>query len=77
MSILLCISGFSCAEETWLPVNESFKCGINVDSENSDENSSLNTYRDLVKIRRNYSNEVLWGTFNIHEKVRFFKFRVI
>ena len=43
--------------------------GINVEDEERDAKSSLNNYKDLVKIRRNYSDLIAYGSTNISEKV--------
>lgn len=45
-------AGFSSADQTWLPVHESYTW-INVEAEGGDEQSLLNTIRSLMKIRRN------------------------
>jgi glycosidase len=43
-------AGFSSAKQTWLPVQENYK-SINVEAEEQDEESLLNTIRSLLKIR--------------------------
>ena len=64
--------GFSVSENTWLPVNDSYEMGINVEDEERDAKSSLNNYKDLVKIRRNFSDLIAYGSTNILEKVKYF-----
>ena len=44
-------AGFSTTTATWLPVQDNYKT-INVATQNTDENSLLNTYRDLLVMRR-------------------------
>ena len=68
-SPIILLLGFSLSENTWLPVNDSYKIGINVEDEERDEKSTLNNYKDLVKIRRNYSDLIAHGSTNILEKV--------
>ena len=46
--------------------------GINVEDEERDAKSSLNNYKDLVKIRRNFSDLIAYGSTNIFEKVKYF-----
>jgi oligo-1,6-glucosidase/alpha-glucosidase len=43
-------AGFSTAEKTWLPVHENFR-QVNVEAENKDAASLLNTVRTLLQIR--------------------------
>ena len=43
-------AGFSSAEQTWLPVHENYH-NINIELEDKDEDSLLNTIRTLIKIR--------------------------
>ena len=43
-------AGFSSADQTWLPVHENYK-RINVEAEEQDGQSLLNTIRSLLKIR--------------------------
>jgi alpha-glucosidase len=43
-------AGFSSAEETWLPVHENYD-EINVEKENKENDSLLNTTRGLLNIR--------------------------
>jgi glycosidase len=43
-------AGFSSAEKTWLPIHPNYD-GINVEKENDDEGSLLNTIRAILKIR--------------------------
>ena len=64
--------GFSASKSTWLPVNDSYEIGINVEDEERDAKSSLNNYKDLVKIRRNFSDLIAYGSTNIFEKVKYF-----
>ena len=47
-------AGFSSAQKTWLPVHENYKT-INVEVENKDTDSLLNTVRKLLKIRKEES----------------------
>jgi alpha-glucosidase len=44
-------AGFSSAEKTWLPVHKSLDV-INVECQNEKEDSLLNTFRNLMRIRR-------------------------
>jgi glycosidase len=44
-------AGFSSAEKTWLPIHENYK-NINVEKENSEQDSLLNTIRTLLKIHK-------------------------
>jgi alpha-glucosidase len=47
-------AGFSPAGvQTWLPVHESFRRGMNVAEQEKDENSLLNFYRNLIHCRKN------------------------
>ena len=43
-------AGFSSAEKTWLPIHENYK-EINVEKESEEDDSLLNTVRELMKIR--------------------------
>jgi alpha-glucosidase len=47
-------AGFSSAEKTWLAVNPNYET-VNVESEDKDENSLLNTIRALLKIRNEHA----------------------
>ena len=44
-------AGFSSADRTWLPVNENYADGVNVESETAESNSSLSVYKTLVQLR--------------------------
>ncbi|XP_063968062.1 alpha-glucosidase-like [Lytechinus pictus] len=45
-------AGFSTAEKTWLPVNDNYKMGVNVESEQKDPTSVLSLYKALARIRK-------------------------
>ncbi len=47
-------AGFSSADKTWLPVSSNYDV-VNVESEDKDENSLLNTIRALLKIRSEHA----------------------
>jgi len=47
-------AGFSSAEETWLPLHPNYDV-VNVESENKDESSLLNTIRAMMKIRNEHA----------------------
>ena len=61
--------GFSSGEKTWLPVNESYKEGVNVEDQQIKENSVLSTYKDLIKFRKKFKSAILMGTCDVQEKV--------
>jgi len=46
----------------WIKVNENYK-DINVESQMKDPDSILNYYKDVIKVRREYSDTILNGTF--------------
>ena len=46
-------SGFS-TEKPWIKVNENYQDGINVASQESDKNSVLNYFRQMVQLRKDH-----------------------
>ncbi|CAF4516280.1 unnamed protein product, partial [Didymodactylos carnosus] len=56
-------AGFSTAQQTWLGVNPNY-VHINVQQQSKDENSILNFYKRLIKLRKN--NDVfIYGTYDL------------
>lgn len=47
-------AGFTSGENTWLPINAGYQT-VNVEKGQETENSLLNTLRELLKIRKQYS----------------------
>ncbi|XP_072017778.1 maltase A3-like [Amphiura filiformis] len=45
-------SGFSTANKTWLPVNEKYLLGLNVEDQRKDPRSALNMYKKLTELRK-------------------------
>ena len=61
--------GFTNGESTWLPINESYKT-INVEDQLKDETSPLQSYKNIVQIRRAHEDLILWGTTSLFDEVR-------
>ncbi|CAF0774920.1 unnamed protein product [Didymodactylos carnosus] len=56
-------AGFSTAQQTWLGVNPNY-VWINVEHQSKDENSILNFYKRLIKLRK--ANELfIYGTYDL------------
>ncbi|XP_069810262.1 amino acid transporter heavy chain SLC3A1 [Dendropsophus ebraccatus] len=45
-------AGFSGANKTWLPINQDYE-EVNVEVQRAEPNSTLNLYRELIKLRKN------------------------
>ncbi|XP_065225101.1 maltase A2-like [Planococcus citri] len=56
-------AGFSTGEKTWLPVNPNY-WNINVQSQKTHQNSSLNYFKDLMAIRR--TEPIKYGDLKFH-----------
>jgi glycosidase len=50
-------AGFNQGHKTWLKINDNYKQGINVKTQDIDEDSVLNFYRKMIKLRN--QNDVL------------------
>ena len=60
-------AGFSSADQPWLPVHENY-AQVNVEAENRDEHSVLNTVRALLEIR-NHENTLQEGSLELLENL--------
>ncbi|XP_065218522.1 maltase A2-like [Planococcus citri] len=56
-------AGFSTGEKTWLPVNPNY-WSINVQNQRTNENSSLNYFKDLMALRK--TNAIKHGDLKFH-----------
>ncbi|MGX4599632.1 alpha,alpha-phosphotrehalase [Faecalimicrobium sp. JNUCC 81] len=56
-------AGFSDADKTWLGVNQNYK-DINVEKQENDENSVLNFYKKMIKIRKE-NKALIYGKNNL------------
>lgn len=56
-------AGFSTADKTWLPINPNYP-EINVEKEESEENSVLNFYRKLLELRKK-TPEMVFGKYEL------------
>lgn len=54
-------AGFSCGTSTWLPVNQNYREGLNVESELNQTGSHLYYYKNMMAIKK--SEAVKYGVF--------------
>jgi oligo-1,6-glucosidase len=63
-------AGFSTNPDVkpWMRVMVSYAEGLNVADQEKDKNSTLNFYRTLLKIRKEYKDLLVAGLFELHDK---------
>ena len=59
-------AGFTTADRAWFHINKNYK-DINVESQIDDENSVLNYYRELIRIRKE-NPIIIYGDYKLHYK---------
>lgn len=57
-------AGFTTADRAWFHINKNYK-DINVESQIDDENSVLNYYRELIRIRKE-NPIIIYGDYKLH-----------
>ena len=60
-------AGFTTADKPWLYINDNYK-EINVEAAEKDENSILNYYRKLLKLRKE-NPIIIYGDFKMYNKL--------